>query len=624
MKSIFTLLCLAYCITLSAQNRDKAAIDSLTKAIASAPNDSAKAGILGLLSHAYHTIDPDAGIKYGEDGYKLALKHNLKAESAQAANALGNNYRTKSDYPKALEYYFEALKTNEEIQNQSAIGQNLGNIGIVYKAQNDYPKAIEYYNKAIAIFEKLQDKKSIAINVGNAGIIYNIQKNYPKALEYQNRALSINKGLNNKKGMAYNLGNIGLIYANQADYTNALIYVTQALDLNRSLNNKKGVANNLANIGSFYYDMALRESGNRKLYLQKAEENLDAALKEAHELGDLHNLEEINFILSQAFELSGNGEAALNHYKEHIKFRDSVFSAKNTEKITGLITQRELDIRDRDILIKNKQIELDKLAVAKKRNERVFYISGIVLLVLIIAIIVRSFLNQVRSNKLLRIEKQRSDELLLNILPSETAEELKKYGKTAAKSYDLVTVLFADFKGFTLVAEKMSPEELVNQIDRYFQAFDEITARHGLEKIKTIGDAYLCVGGLPDPAKGGPENVIRAAMEMQLYIAGLKLEKTLQSLPYFEARIGIHTGPVVAGVVGIKKFAYDIWGDTVNTAARMEQHSEQGKINISSTTYDLIKNKFECTYRGRIEAKNKGEVDMYFVEREIKEIVVAA
>jgi class 3 adenylate cyclase len=623
MKRTLTLLFLAYCLGLSAQNRDKEAIDSLTRIIVSSTNDSIKADLLGKLSHAYHTIDPDQGIKHGTEGYTLALELKLKGVAAQALNALGNNYQTKSDYPKALEFYFKALKVNEEINNDEAIAQNLGNIGIVYKALNDYANALEYYHKAIAIFEKLQDRKSVAINLGNAGIIYNIQKDYPKALEYQSRALEINKSLNNKKGMAYNLGNIGLIYANQADYNHAQEYVKQALALNRELDNKKSIANNLRSIGSFYYDMALNERGNRKTNLEKAEENLGEALKAAQEIGDLKNLQEINFTLAQAYELSGNPTAALAHFREHIKYRDSVFSAANAEKITGLITQRELDIRDRDILIKNKQIELDKLAVDKKRNERVLYISGIVLLLLIIAIIIRNFRNQVRSNTLLKAEKRRSDELLLNILPSETAEELKKYGKTAAKSYDLVTVLFADFKGFTTVAEKMTPEELVTQIDRYFQAFDEITARHGLEKIKTIGDAYLCVGGLPDPTKGSPENVVRAAMEMQQYITGLKLEKTLQNLPYFEARIGIHTGPVVAGVVGIKKFAYDIWGDTVNTAARMEQNSEPGKINISSATYELIKNRFACIHRGRIEAKNKGEIDMYFVEKEMKVLVLA-
>ncbi len=210
--------------------------------------------------------------------------------------------------------------------------------------------------------------------------------------------------------------------------------------------------------------------------------------------------------------------------------------------------------------------------------------------------------------------KQKSDELLLNILPAETAEELKKYGKTKAKRFESVTVLFSDFKGFTNIAEQLSPEDLVAEIDLCFRTFDEIMDMYGLEKIKTIGDAYMCVGGIPVSEKNMAVKMVQAALEIQAYMAALQLEKTELNQPCFEARIGIHTGSVVAGIVGIKKFAYDIWGDTVNIAARMEASSEIGKVNISEATYQLVKDHFICTPRGKIEVKSKGLVDMYFVE----------
>jgi class 3 adenylate cyclase len=208
----------------------------------------------------------------------------------------------------------------------------------------------------------------------------------------------------------------------------------------------------------------------------------------------------------------------------------------------------------------------------------------------------------------LEIEKRKSDELLLNILPEEVAAELKEKGVSEARLYTEVSVLFTDFINFTGISEQLSPKELVHEIGEYFKAIDEIVERHNLEKIKTIGDAYLAVSGLPNADNAHAENAVRAALEIGAYI-----EKRKQEGGLFDIRTGINSGPVVAGIVGIKKFAYDIWGDTVNIAARMEQNGEPGKVNISHATYLMVKDKFKCEYRGEIEAKNKGKLKMYFV-----------
>lgn len=216
----------------------------------------------------------------------------------------------------------------------------------------------------------------------------------------------------------------------------------------------------------------------------------------------------------------------------------------------------------------------------------------------------------------LRDAMQKSDDLLLNILPESTALELKQYGKAKTKTYDNVTVLFTDFKDFTDISSKMDPELLVEEIDACFSAFDNIISRYGVEKIKTVGDAYIAVAGLPIPSEHHAEQAIQAAIEIKKFISSRKQEKLSRGEMPFDIRIGINTGPLVAGIVGTKKFAFDIWGDAVNTAARMEQHGEPGKINISGNTYDLVKDKFTCMYRGKIYAKNKGEIDMYFVEND--------
>ncbi len=217
----------------------------------------------------------------------------------------------------------------------------------------------------------------------------------------------------------------------------------------------------------------------------------------------------------------------------------------------------------------------------------------------------------------LRAEKERSDELLLNILPYEVAEELKDTGKAAAKHFDQATVLFTDFSGFTQLSERVSPQELVAELNACFKEFDEVLATYHIEKIKTIGDAYMAAGGLPDPQHGSPRDVVLAALDMQACMVRHKAERDAFGKPFFEMRVGIHTGPVVAGIVGVKKFQYDIWGDTVNTASRMESSGQVGRVNISEATYLLLKNEpgLHFTPRGKVQAKGKGEMEMYFVER---------
>ncbi len=219
-----------------------------------------------------------------------------------------------------------------------------------------------------------------------------------------------------------------------------------------------------------------------------------------------------------------------------------------------------------------------------------------------------------QKNDILNVELQRSEELLLNILPYETAQELKTNGKAVARFYPEVSVMFTDFKGFTQIAEKLSPEQLVQEIDEFFTAFDLIIDKHGIEKIKTIGDAYMAAGGLPAVNDTHALDLVNAAVDIIQYMNEQKQIRTAAGRPIFDIRVGIHTGPVVAGIVGHKKFAYDIWGDAVNLASRMESSGEPGQINISQATYDRINSNYSCVFRGEIEAKNKGKVGMYFVD----------
>ena len=274
---------------------------------------------------------------------------------------------------------------------------------------------------------------------------------------------------------------------------------------------------------------------------------------------------------------------------------------------------------------------LDSIAYSQDRQEQEFQLQkahnfrNILLLVLgfalmIVGLIYKRYVDNqkqrrilIGKNKMIEDERQRSDELLLNILPAAIASELKSHGKAKAQRYDKASVLFTDFINFTSISERLSPEQLVAELDTYFKAFDFIIAQYKLEKIKTIGDAYMCASGLSDRIST-PINIVKAALELQQFLNEMKTEKIRLGEPYFEARIGINTGPVVAGVVGINKFAYDIWGDTVNLAARIQEACEPGCINISEATHREIQYTFKCRYRGKLPAKNKGDIEMYYVE----------
>jgi class 3 adenylate cyclase len=224
-------------------------------------------------------------------------------------------------------------------------------------------------------------------------------------------------------------------------------------------------------------------------------------------------------------------------------------------------------------------------------------------------------LEQIINNRTedLIIEKEKSEALLANVLPKNTASEIMAKGKATKIKYNFVTVLFSDIQGFTKIAEEMNPEVLIDELDKFFFYFDSVVEKYGIEKIKTIGDAYMCAGGIPEKNRTNPVEIILAALEMKAYMTRLKQSSEVQGMKFWDIRIGIHTGTVVAGVVGQKKLSYDIWGDTVNTASRMESSGEAGKINISGTTYEFVKDFFVCEYRGKMPVKYKGEIEMYFV-----------
>jgi len=322
--------------------------------------------------------------------------------------------------------------------------------------------------------------------------------------------------------------------------------------------------------------------------------------------------------LYESYKASGNLKKALEYYELGNQAKDSLKEGETAKKLQQMEFAKQVTADSLATAEKERLVEVAHKEEVLKKNQTRNILFGVAGLILLIAGGIYSRLRYVRKSKaIIEKEKDRSENLLLNILPAEIAEELKIKGKADARDFDMVSILFTDFKGFTEQSAKLSAAELVNEINICFEAFDTIMEKFGIEKIKTIGDAYMAAGGLPVPTDDSVKNTVLAAFEMQNFIRERKAEMDAKGLPSFQMRVGINTGPVVAGIVGVKKFQYDIWGDTVNTASRIESNGEVDKVNISQSTYEYLKDDSDFTFesRGKIVAKGKGEINMYFVSK---------
>ncbi len=471
----------------------------------------------------------------------------------------------------------------------------MGNIANIYSKQSTKDKALDYYLKALKIFQDIGDKYGDARMLSGIGNIYDGEGDFANALEYHLKSLKIAQETGDQLSEGENFGDIGNIYEEQGNSSQALEYYFKATAIESKIGDKEGGARNLSAIGDLF--LKQKKYSDSKLYL-------DSALALSKKTANKENIKSVYGFLAQLDSAKGDYAKGWEDYKNYMVYRDSLNDERTLKEEMNYEYQRQADSA------KNEQDKQKAINLKESQRQKVIknsFIGGFSIMFLAAGLF---FFQRRRISK----EKKRSDDLLLNILPAETAEELKATGKAKAKSFDMVSVMFTDFKDFTKISEKLSPTELVEELHYLFHAFDNIIHTHNLEKIKTIGDSYMAAGGLPVANKTNANDVVSAALEIAEFMERHKDQRAKKGKEVFEIRIGINTGPVVAGIVGVKKFAYDIWGDTVNLASRMESSGEPGKVNISGSTYELVKDDFTCIHRGKIQAKNKGEVDMYFVE----------
>ena len=520
---------------------------------------------------------------------------------ANMASNLGVIYYDQGSHDNALTYYFQSLGMSEKLKDPRRITTALVNIGGVYSQMHDYDKALEYYQKVGRYLPDIDDPLIRSTYLMGLGEVYSLRGNHDEAIKYFTDALEINR---ETQDYAHNLTMIGKEEFKRGDTSRAIDYLIQALETARVSDLALDQVQTLLAIGDVYQ----ASDPEKALKAYRDGELLALTMETNEELRDIYKG------MSSTFEKKGDFKNAYTYQNKYLELKDLIFNLETDDKIRGLQFDFDLVQKQDQIGLLEKEAEITELRA--KRQKYIMYgtASALGLVFLLALLLVNRYRYVQKTNRIIEDEKNRSDNLLLNILPEETAAELKRNGKVKAKKFDFVTVLFTDFKGFTYLSQHLSPEDLVKSVDYYFSRFDAIMEKYNLEKIKTVGDAYMCAGGLPFPSSDHPVRMVRAAFEIAGVVSNVK-ENPEQGIVPFDIRIGINTGAVVAGVVGTKKFAYDIWGDAVNVAARMETMSEPGKINISEYTYEYIKDYFDCEYRGEVFVKNKGQMKMYFVNQ---------
>ncbi|NND76626.1 MAG: tetratricopeptide repeat protein [Flavobacteriales bacterium] len=646
-KTLFTLTLLLATLAPLAQSN----LDSLYSIWQdkSRPDTSRLLAIQELAFTEYLFSNLDSAFYFAELQYDFAKSKDLKRQMAMALTTQGICYWFKGDNSNGLERLNQSLTLFEELKDKRGMPTALNSLGGIHYNLGQYPKALEYFQRSLTIADDIQDKRAKASALANIGNVYIARENTVSALEYLHKALALQKELNYSAGEANTMNAIGSVYIDEGDNQKGLEYISENLAYYEEQGDQMGKALALNNIGIIYNDLkdyskALEYSKNAlsiykehgdngnmcgallnigEIYANQTKHTLaleycKEALALAEESGVIEFQKTACQCIYNAYKALGKGNEALVYLEKMNLVDDSLNAEETTKKLQQMEFEKQM-LADSLATAEEARLveETHKEEVRKKNKTRNALIGGGLFLFLIAGGIYSRLRFTRKAKAEIEKEKDRSENLLLNILPADIAAELKEKGKADARDFEMVSILFTDFKGFTAASEKLSAQDLVLEINTCFEAFDGIMGKYGIEKIKTIGDAYMAAGGLPVPTDDSVQNTVLAALEMQAFISDRKSRMDTAGKPAFEMRVGIHTGPVVAGIVGVKKFQYDIWGDTVNTASRMESSGEVGKVNISEATYDLIRSnpQFAFENRGKIEAKGKGEMEMWFASK---------
>jgi class 3 adenylate cyclase len=591
-------------ITLYSQSSEKVKLDSLYLKMKYAKKTTVKVDLLNEISAFYWELNKielrDSQQYYNEMAVKLARNAKYTQGLALSLFNLGKFHISfTNNYSVATPLLLEGMELYEILKDSSGISKCYLQLGLISYILQYYEDAIKNFRLSLNYSESTTPEYLIALS-------YTELDSIASAKKYFSLAISDYKNNDNQFMLNSCYMYMGKLFLKAKKTDSALYYLNLSIEQIKKEFNHNLLVRPYAFISAVYLEM-----NNLSKAIDYAETAYRMSLKSIDRISQM----EAATTLSRAYELTGNYKKAFFYLNFLNTSKESFFKGSTKQKVAEMQSTFEFKKkRENDSLLNekeklNRELIFQKTLQDKKNERNIFLFGGIA--ILLMAGGLWSRLRYIRNTtKIIQQEKARSENLLLNILPLEVAEELKAKGSAAAKHFDNVTVMLTDFVNFTQQVSNMSPQALIDELHTCFKKFDEIIKKYKIEKIKTSGDSYLAVCGLPVPTPDHAVNMINAAIEINEF-----LRERFEQLgdKTFTIRIGINSGSVIAGIVGVNKFAYDIWGDTVNTAARMEQNSESGKINISGSTYELVKEKFHCTYRGKIEAKNKGEIDMYYI-----------
>lgn len=520
-------------------------------------------------------------------------------------NNIGAIYMSEGDDVKALSYFLQSLQKGEKTGDSLRTLSAMANVGAVY-SHNDstFTKAIYYDQKALPLAEALKANDAIGTISVNLGHIYAFRNEDSLAMFYYKKSL---KAFGNSENSPSSYNALGALYLKKDNYALALFNHREAYAIATKLNGKPDIVQALQGLGRTYAKMNDNKAAIK--YFLDAE----AIAKEIDVKQDLMNGYRD---MSIVYASMGDFKNALLFHQKYSDYKDTLVNESTSKQLATFQFEFDLQKKEGEITGLKKDNSLRQLELRRQRFAKNASIVGLILVFILAFFIYRNYRNKVKSNKILDKKNSEIEHLLLNIFPAEVANELQTTGKATPRHFENVSVLFTDFKGFTAIADKLTPEEVVEELNTCFMAFDNIVDKHNLEKIKTIGDSYMCAGNIPTYDKDHVCNIIKASLDMLRFMEQYNSDRISKNLPVWDIRIGVHVGPVVAGIVGTKKYAYDIWGSTVNVASRMESNGAPGLVNISAATYEQVKNDYTCNYRGKIYAKNVGDIDMYFVSPE--------
>jgi class 3 adenylate cyclase/tetratricopeptide (TPR) repeat protein len=533
---------------------------------------------------------------------------------AEEYSNIARIYIDQGKYLDALEYCLKALVIAEE-NNQLRTKSGLEcKIGMIYKSMGNLDLALDYTLRSKKTAEQSGDKLLISESILNLAVVYEEMHRVREAVASFEQLITLSKQINNRHNLSAAYNNLANIYLKQGNPEQASKYYLKSLEIKKEIGDKRGEAITTLNVGVAY---------------QKAGQYAEAFrwTQKAWRLGKEYGLKEVEVTaLGNLAEISANQrdfKQAWEYMVTYTEQKDTLLNKEMSKQIAEMQTKYETEKKEKEIQLLKRDREIAALEYSRQRLMLYSFIGGSILLAALAlvsynryrfkkkaeAVLQEKNLKLEEANRIIEIERDKSEQLLLNVLPPSIAARLKDKEETIADKYSEATILFADIAGFTKLSATTPPDELVRLLNDIFTRFDALTEKYGLEKIKTIGDCYMVVGGLPVNNHRHCEAVIDMAMEMIRAMEQFNAARNLS----MRVRIGINTGEVVAGVIGRKKFIYDLWGDVVNTASRMESHGEPSKIHVTDAVFQAMKDKYRFEDRGVIDIKGKGQMRTYFL-----------